>query len=82
MKAKQLPNGLDHWLKTRTVVIGGGNSLQTHANGPAPRRQQQQEETGATVPRRGLFVPPIAKLVSHFKFETRSAGCFARANSR
>ena len=57
MKAKQVPNGLDHWLKTRTVVIGGVNSLQAYLNRPAPRRQRQQEETGAVVIRRGLFVP-------------------------
>ena len=36
MKAKQLPNGLDHWLKTRTVVIGGVTSLQANLNRPAP----------------------------------------------
>ena len=61
MKAKQLPNGLDHWLRTRTVVIGGINS---------PRLPRQQEEPGAVAIRRGLFGLRI-KLVPRFKFETR-----------
>ena len=57
MKAKQLPNGLDHWLKTRTVLIGGVDSLQANLNRPAPRRTRKQEETGAVVIRRGLLAP-------------------------
>jgi hypothetical protein len=35
MKAKQLPGGLDEWLKTRTVVIGALNWLK--ANEKTPR---------------------------------------------
>ena len=56
METKQLPNGLDHWLKTRTVVIGG-TSLQTNLNRPAARSQRQQGETGAQVIRKTLFGP-------------------------
>jgi hypothetical protein len=57
MKAKQLPNALDHWLKAQTVVIGGGNSLQINFKRHPSRRQRQQEETGARLIRRGVFVP-------------------------
>jgi hypothetical protein len=52
MKAKQLPDGLDHWLKTRTAVIGGVNWLQANLNRPASRGQRQQEETGMVIIRK------------------------------
>ena len=32
MKAKQLPGGLDEWLKTRTIVIGAVNWLRANEN--------------------------------------------------
>jgi hypothetical protein len=52
MKAKQLPDGLDHWLKTRTAVIGGVNWLQANLNRPACSGQRQQEETGMVIIRK------------------------------
>ena len=72
MNAKQLPNGLDHRLKTRTVVIGGVNSLQANLNRPTSRRQRQQEETGAVVIRRGLLVRLQDQ--ARAAFQTRDAG--------
>jgi hypothetical protein len=75
MKAKQLPNGLDHWLKTRTVVIGGVTSLQANLNRPAPRSQRKQKEIGAVVIRKHCSYPFRIKLVPRFKFEARGLGC-------
>ena len=73
MKAKQLPNGLDHWLKTRTVVIGG-TSLQHNLNRPAARSQRQQEETGAEVIRKTLYGPVQGQARAAFQIRDAGAG--------
>ena len=71
MKAKQLPNGLDHWLRTRTVVIGGINS---------PRLPRQQEEPGAVAIRRGLFGLQD-QAGAAFQIRDAGPGCLIRAKS-
>jgi hypothetical protein len=68
MKAKQLPGGLDEWLKTRTVVIGGVNSLGVNANRAARRANDNKRK-----PERWLFgktvrLPTWIKLLPRFKF--------------
>ena len=72
MKAKQLPNGLDHWLKTLTVVIGGVTSLQANLNRPAPRSQRQQKETGAMIIRKQCPYPLQDQACA--AFQIRGAG--------
>jgi hypothetical protein len=42
MKEKQLPGGLDEWLKTATVVIGGMNWLAANRDMQAQRASQRK----------------------------------------
>jgi hypothetical protein len=55
MKAKQLPGGLEEWLKTRTIVIGGVNSLAGNSHRPARQPTTSRGNWSVRHPQR-LFV--------------------------
>ena len=77
MKAKQLPGGLDEWLKTRTVVIGAVNWLKANENRRA-RRANENERTPKPSSIAKTGIPTSIKLVPLLKFELRRPGCSAR----
>jgi hypothetical protein len=56
MKAKQLPDGLDEWLKTRTIVIGGTRWLA--ASGDRDTRRANERK-----PNRSSFAKAIRVLI-------------------
>ena len=78
MKTKQLPDGLDHWLKTRTIVIGGTKWFAAHGNTYARRLNEQKSK-------RSSFARTIhtlkGDLVPRFKFMPRSLACFSKPKS-
>ena len=81
MKAKQLPSGLDEWLKTRTVVIGGVNWPRPMKTG-VPKSQRQREDTGAVVNRKDSSDLRRIKLVPRSQIRAATPGCCARPKSQ
>jgi hypothetical protein len=81
MKPKQLPDGLDEWLKTRTFFIGGVSSVEANskrsvrrANGNKKKPESASFAKTARVRKRIILVPP-------FESATRRPGCFAMPKS-
>jgi hypothetical protein len=79
MKAKQLPDGLDEWLKTRTIVIGGTNWLA--ASGDRDTRRSNERKPNRSSFAKAIRVLTRINLVPLFKFAPRGPDCFARPKS-
>ena len=78
MKAKQVPGGLDEWLKTPTPIIGGINWRDVALNEPGRRanlkeRRPQKLSSGKTV-----LIGIWSKLVPCFRLWTGRSTDFAR----
>jgi hypothetical protein len=71
MKAKQLPGGLDEWLKTRTVVIGAVNWLKANENRRARRANNNEKKPKPSPLAKTLGIPTGIELVPLLKFEVR-----------
>ena len=82
MKAKQLPDGLDEWLKTRTIVIGALNWLKANENRRARRANDNERIPKPSSSAKTLPIPTGVKLVPLLKFELRRPGCCARPKSQ
>ena len=82
MKAKQLPSGLDEWLKTRTIVMGAVNWLKANENRRDRRANDNERTPKPSSIEKTLRIPAAIKLLPLLKFELRLPGCCARPRSQ
>ena len=74
MKAKQLPGGLEEWLKTQTIVIGGVNSLAANANRPARGGDDEVRKLERSSSTKTVRLLTWIKLVPFFRMQAPDAG--------
>ena len=82
MKAKQLPGGLDEWLKTRTIVIGAVNWLKANENRRARGANDNERTPKPSSIEKTPRIPAAIKLLPLLKFERRLPDCCARPKSQ
>ena len=74
MKAKQLPGGLEEWLNTQTIVIGGVNSFAANSHRPARRVDDEERKLERSSSPQTVRLLTWIKLVPFFRMQAARPG--------